>query len=36
MDLKRIGCDGVDWVYHAHASDRAPTVVTTVMNLRDP
>jgi hypothetical protein len=34
MDLKKIGCDGEDWVNVAQDRDRWRAVVNTVMNLR--
>jgi hypothetical protein len=34
MDLRGIGCDGVDWIDLAQERDQWRTLVNTVMNLR--
>jgi hypothetical protein len=36
MDLREIGCDGMDWIDLAHDRDQWRTVVNMVMNLRVP
>jgi hypothetical protein len=36
MDLRKIGWDGVDWVYLAQDRDHWRALVNTVMNLRVP
>jgi hypothetical protein len=35
MDLREIGCDGMEWVHLAQDSERR-TLINTVMNLRVP
>jgi hypothetical protein len=34
MDLREIGCDGVDWIELAQDRDQWRALVNTVMNLR--
>jgi hypothetical protein len=34
MDLKEVGCGGMDWIEPAQDSDRSRALVTAVMNLR--
>jgi hypothetical protein len=34
MDLREIGCEGVEWIYLAQDGDRWRAVVNAVMNLR--
>jgi len=36
MNLKEIGCEGVDWIELAQDSDQFRDLVNTVMNLRVP
>jgi hypothetical protein len=36
MDLREIGCDGVDWIDLAQDRDQWRALVNTVMNLRVP
>jgi hypothetical protein len=36
MDLKEIGCDGMDWIDLVQDRDRWRALVNTVMNLRLP
>jgi hypothetical protein len=36
MDLREVGCGGVDWIDLAQNRDRWRAVVYTVMNLRVP
>jgi hypothetical protein len=36
MDLREIGCDGVDWIELAQDRDKWRAVVNTVMNLQVP
>jgi hypothetical protein len=36
MDLKEIGCEGVDWIHQAQDRIQWQTVVNTVMNLQVP
>jgi hypothetical protein len=36
IDLREIGCDGVDWVDLAQGRDHWRALVNTVMNLRVP
>jgi hypothetical protein len=35
-DLRKICCDGVDWIHLAQDRDRWLVIVNTVMNLRVP
>jgi hypothetical protein len=34
MDLRKIGCDGMDWIKLAQDRDQWRALVNTVMNLR--
>jgi hypothetical protein len=36
IDLREIGCDGMDWIDLAQDRDQWRVVVNTVMNLRVP
>jgi hypothetical protein len=36
MDLREIGCDGVDWIELAQDRDQWRALENTVMNLRVP
>jgi hypothetical protein len=36
IDLKEMGCEGMDWVYMAQDRDKWHTDMNTVMNLRVP
>jgi hypothetical protein len=36
MDLREIGCDGVDWIDLAQDRDQWRALVKAVMNLRAP
>jgi hypothetical protein len=36
MDIREIGCEGVDWIHLAQHRDQWRAVVNTVMNLRIP
>jgi hypothetical protein len=36
MDLRKIGCDGMDWIDLAQDRDQCRALVNTVMNLRVP
>jgi hypothetical protein len=36
MDLRNIGCEGLDWMHLAQDRDQWQAVVDTVMNLRVP
>jgi hypothetical protein len=36
MDLREIGCDGVDWIDAAQDRDQWRALVNTVMNLQVP
>jgi hypothetical protein len=36
MDLRKIGCGGMDWIDLAQDSDQWRALVNTVMNLRVP
>jgi hypothetical protein len=36
IDLREIGCDGMDWIARAQERDQYGALVNTVMNLRVP
>jgi hypothetical protein len=36
LDLREIGCKGVDWIYLVQDTDRWMALVNTIMNLRVP
>jgi hypothetical protein len=36
MDLREIGCDGMDWIDLAQDRDQWRALVNTVMNIRAP
>jgi hypothetical protein len=36
MNLREIGCEGVDWTHLAHDRDQWRVIFNTVMNLRIP
>jgi hypothetical protein len=36
MDLREIGCDGMDWIDLAQDRDQWSSLLNTVMNLRVP
>jgi hypothetical protein len=36
MNLRKAGCEGVDWMYLAQDRDEWRAFVNTVMNLRIP
>jgi hypothetical protein len=36
MDVREIGCDGMDWIKLAQDKDQWMALVNTVMNLRVP
>ena len=36
MDLKEVGCGGMDWIDLAQDKDRCQTLENVVMNLRIP
>jgi hypothetical protein len=36
MDVKQVGCEGMDWIELAEDRDRLRAVVNAVMNLRVP
>jgi hypothetical protein len=36
IEIREIGCDGMDWVDVAHDRDHWRALVNTVMNLRVP
>jgi hypothetical protein len=33
MNVREIGCEGVDWIYHAQVRDQWPAFLNMVMNL---
>jgi hypothetical protein len=36
MDLQKVGCGGIDWIWLAQDRDRWRTIANVVMNLRVP
>jgi hypothetical protein len=36
MDLREIGCDGMDWIDMDHDREKCRALVNTVLNLRVP
>jgi hypothetical protein len=36
MEIRQIGCDGMDWIHVAQDMDHRRALVNTVMNLRFP
>jgi hypothetical protein len=36
VDVREIGCDGMDWIVLAHDRDHWRALLNTVMNLRVP